>query len=373
MSIPEFILPDWLENCGSDTILQRMMDNLPPDIDKTEGGFPWDFTAPTALEIAELLQFHIPETLKIMYPMWAYGKWLDYHAMAVGIERKAAVSASGVVRVEGIEGTMIPDGFRFAVQTDGTVPAVEFSVTGDYYISEDGYADIEVIAVEPGINGNVAAGTVTVMSEPISGITDISNPERITGGTAEESDDSLRGRIEAEYQNSITYLGNDADYERWSKQAGAGDCIVVPAAEGPGTVKLILVDGNGQPANEKLVQDVYNYIVSPEDRSARLLPTACSKLICEPATTIKVHFTVTGLLYDETTGIEQIKSDFAAAVKSVYTSAKQSGILRYNDVRPILSDIAGVTDFKEFLMDGEMKNIKLNSEEYPETGILDFS
>lgn len=157
------------------------------------------------------------------------------------------------------------------------------------------------------------------------------------------------------------------------KQAGAGDCIVVSVAEGPGTVKLVLVDGNGQPANDKLVQDVYNYIVSPDDRSKRLLPTACSRLICEPATTVKVDFTITGFIYDETTSIEQIKEDFAKAVKAIYAEAKKEGILRYNDVRPIISDISGVEDFDTFLMNGDMKNLKLDSEEYPETGTLDFS
>lgn len=136
---------------------------------------------------------------------------------------------------------------------------------------------------------------------------------------------------------------------------------------------MVLVDRNGQPANENLVQDVYNYIVSPEDRSKRLLPTACVKLICGPATTVKVNYIITGILYDETTSIEQIRADFAAAVKAIYTSAKRQDVLRYNEVRPIISDIAGVTDFAEFLMNGEMKNIRLSREEYPDTGTLNFS
>ncbi len=147
---------------------------------------------------------------------------------------------------------------------------------------------------------------------------------------------------------------------------------MIPTAEGVGTVKLALVDGNGQPANEELVQEVYHYIVSPEDRSKRLLPTACAKLICVPATTVEINYTITGLLYDKTTSIEQIKTDFTLAIKGIYTLAKQQDILRYNDVRPIISDITGVTDFHEFFMNGEMQNIRLNREEYPETGILNF-
>ena len=147
---------------------------------------------------------------------------------------------------------------------------------------------------------------------------------------------------------------------------------MIPTAEGPGTVKLVLVDSNGQPANEELVQAVYNYIVSPLDRSVRRLPTACAKLLCSPASTITIDFTIMGLIYEETTSILQIKKDFAETAKQVYLLAKQQNILRYNDMRPILSDLTGVLDFDEFLMNGEMKNILLGKEEYPETGRLDF-
>ena len=59
-------------------------------------------------------------------------------------------------------------------------------------------------------------------------------------------------------------------------------------------------------------------------------------------------------------------------MKAIYASAKKQDILRYNDVRPVISGIVGVTDFNGFLMNGEMKNIELSREEYPETGTLDF-
>ena len=138
-------------------------------------------------------------------------------------------------------------------------------------------------------------------------------------------------------------------------------------------MKLVLVDGNGKPANAKLVQDVYNYIVSPSDRSARLLPTGTAELTCTAATTVAVNYVIAGLSYDETTGIEQIKADFTEAVRAVYAQAKTEGVLRYNDVRPLISAIAGVEDFETFTMNGKMQNITLKSEEYPDTGTLNFS
>jgi hypothetical protein len=55
-------------------------------------------------------------------------------------------------------------------------------------------------------------------------------------------------------------------------------------------------------------------------------------------------------------------------VRAVYAQAKTEGVLRYNDVRPLISAIAGVEDFETFTMNGKMQNITLKSEEYPDTG-----
>lgn len=381
MAQPEFIKPDFMENNSAEEIHERMMNNLPSDIDDMPGGFPYDFTMPAAEEKDEFINYHLVRALMIAFPQYAWDEWLDLHGQQVHIERHQPEKAYGNVKVSGTVGTEIATGTIFCTPATDTGPSIEYSSLEDAVIGEDGYVIIDVEAVESGTESNVGANTITLMAKPNKAVTEINNPERITGGTERESNDDYWDRIAAEYDNSMTYLGNDADYVRWAKQAGAGDCIVVSAAEGPGTVKLVLIDGNGQPANEKLVQDVYNYIVSENDRSKRLLPTACAKLICGPATTVKVNFTITGLVYDETTDIQKIKNDFAEAIKAVYAKAKTENVLRYNDVRPLItgiegsdnSGIAGVEDFDTFLMNGEMKNIRLSKEEYPETSTLDFS
>lgn len=370
---PEFIRPDFIENNSADEIHQRMMNNLPADIDNMPGGFPYDFTKPAALEKDEFINYHMVRALMIAFPQYAWDEWLDRHGQQVHLERHQPESASGKVKVTGKAGAVIAAGTVFCTPATDTGPSIEFISQEEVEIGEDGTILIHVSAVESGTGSNVAANTVVLMAKPDKNVTEVINLEPIRGGTERESNDDFYDRIAAEYDNSLTYLGNDSDYIRWAKEAGAGDCIVIPAAEGPGTVKLVLIDGNGQPANEELVQAVYSHIVSPEDRSKRLLPTACSKMLCGSAATVKVDYVIIGLLHDETTSIEQIEADFVLALKAIYTSAKQQDILRYNDVRPIISDIAGVLDFNEFFMNGDIKNIGLSKEEYPETGSLDFS
>ncbi len=184
-----FVAPDWLANQNAEAIHKRMMEMLPNDIDDTEGGFPWDFTKPTALEKAELLEFFLVETLKIMHPMWAYGRWLDYHAAVVGLERKDANKAAGILTVTGKTGTNIVAGSRFAVPSIGDNPAIVYETRRQYTIGSEGTVDIEIFAVEGGTKFNVSAGAISLMLIPIQGITTLTNAAAITGGTEEESDE----------------------------------------------------------------------------------------------------------------------------------------------------------------------------------------
>lgn len=329
------------------------------------------------LDVRIIAYYEIPKSivraLMIAFPEYAWDEWLDLHGRQVHLTRHEAEPAFGYVKITAAEGTEILSGTVFCTAATETGPSIEYATTEDAVVGGEGSALIPVSAVEAGTGSNVAANTVVLMMVPDKNVTEINNPEPIRGGTERETDDDFYDRIAAEYDNSMTYLGNDTDYKRWAKQAGAGDAIVISTWNGPGTVKLVLVDGNGKPANAKLVQDVYNYIVSPNDRSARLLPTGTAELTCAAATTVAVNYVIAGLSYDETTGIEQIKADFTEAVRAVYAQAKTEGVLRYNDVRPLISAIAGVEDFETFTMNGKMQNITLKSEEYPDTGTLNFS
>ncbi len=373
MAQPEFIQPDFMQGSTENEIHERMMANLPSDIDDMPGGFPYDYTMPAAIEKSEFINYHMARALMIAFPQYAWDDWLDLHGQQVHIARHEEEYATGYVDVTGSAGTLIAAGTVFCTPATDSSPALEYSADEDSIIGSDGVCKIAITAVQSGTVSNIAANTICIMAKPDKNIISVTNSEPVTGGTEREDNGDYYDRIAAEYENSMTYLGNDSDYVRWAKEAGAGDCIVVGAADGPGTVKLVLIDRNGQPANESLIKDVYDYIVSPDDRTARLLPTACAKLSCVAATTVKITYECTGLTLDGTTDLEQVKKDFKAAVALVYDKAKNDSLLRYNDVRPLLSEISGVKDFSTFTMNGSTVNIKLAQEEYPETGDMIFT
>lgn len=365
--IPEFILPDFIEGNDPDTIQERMMKELPEDIDNMPGGFPWDFTRPTANEKSELIQSNLVKTLMLMFPMWAWNEWLDYHAASAGIKRREAGYANGKLKIYGIEGTQIPAGSVFATPAAETEPSVEFKTEYPCEIGSAGTAEVEITAVEAGEKGNVAANTITLMLKPIKGIIRINNLTMVTGGTAEESDTILRERIQdANESDSTSFIGNDSDYVRWAKEVtGVGSVVVLPEWNGPGTVKMVVMDANGQPANDTIISRVSDHILSPEDRMGRKAPIGAVLTVTAPSAVL-VTYTCNAVLsngYTAVTAAEEFKKN----LQKYYDTAKKEGVLKYSRISSILSDTNGISDFTTLLVNGKEKNIIILQDEYPQT------
>ena len=80
MEAEELEIPGFLENSSEDEIHEKMLANLPDDIDKAEGGFPWDFTRPTAIELSELKEYVLMEVIKSLFPATCEESYLlDMH------------------------------------------------------------------------------------------------------------------------------------------------------------------------------------------------------------------------------------------------------------------------------------------------------
>ena len=80
----QFIIPDFIKNADVNKIHKRMRDNLPNDIDKSEGSDVWNLTYPTAYEHAYFAQFCILNALRLIWPEFSYGTYADYHGACRG-------------------------------------------------------------------------------------------------------------------------------------------------------------------------------------------------------------------------------------------------------------------------------------------------
>lgn len=364
----EFVLPEFLQTgTSAEEIHARMMDMLPDDIDKTEAGFPWDFTRPTAMIAAELLQFYLPEVIKLMFPQWSTGQYLDYLAAMAQTERKPANYATAVLKIIGEPGVTIGQGEVFATESANGVPSIEFATLESVEIGSAGKVEVTVQALTPGVDSNVNPGTIVLMSEPIKGITSVTNPKRASGGTAEESDDELRERIlEANAQMDVSYVGNNADYKRWAEEVpGIGTAIVVPEWNGPETVKIVCLDANGEAANQTLLTAVYNHIMAPDSPLDRLAPPNTILTVAAPEL-VNITYSFTPTLksgYE----LDAVVEDFKQKLESYYKTTAADGEVKYIQVHALLASVTGIDDFENLLMNGDTANIPIDADQYPYT------
>lgn len=374
MSLVEFELPDWLKGVSSREIQQKMLANMPDDIDKTEGGFAWDATYPTALEKAELLQYWLPLALKANFHMWAKGIWLDYHAEDCGLSRRPATYAYGDLTVEGIAGTVIPKDFVFSVPSENGVAAIDFITLEEHKIPEEGTITFRVQAVESGTNSNVANDSIQIMKNPIKGITRIFNPNNLTGGTIAETDDSLRQRIDDLFAGrGDSYVGNKADYERWAREVpGVGIAHCIPVYAGANTVKIVIMDANGEPANQEICKAVELHIFGTgRDDIKRLAPIGIVQYEVSPPTLSEINYSFDLKLKTNYTA-EVVKQNFRDALRDYYSDLLESDgkvePVVYVHVSAILSKISGVADFKHLRINRKIGNVIFGEDEFPYTG-----
>jgi uncharacterized phage protein gp47/JayE len=361
--------PVMLEEIDDEVIHARMMEALPGDIDKTEGGFAYDFTKPAALEKASMM-VDLNEAIQLFFPAWSYGVWLDQIASTVGLSRKAANPATGVLTIKGVEGTTIAAGFLFATPSTSANPNIEFEATETVVIGSSLYASVPVKCVEAGPVGNVPANSVTLMVSPIGGIATITNESAFTGGADEEDDDTLRERIqERDLDSEASFVGNISDYRRWAKEvSGVGDVIVMPEwmGKGTGTIKLIIMDSNGSPANQTILDAVYEYIMSPEDEDGRKAPVGA---ILTVATAQLVVISIGAeVLLEDGADVGTVTAAFKSAFEAYFAEAKTEGAVRYTRVGSILSMTEGIVDYASLTLNGASANIAIDKDEYPGTG-----
>lgn len=377
MAAEDFTPPEEFTKKDAQYFEDKMMAALPADIDRMPGGFPYDFTMPTALIAEELVQEDLMTIVQIIFPEYSYGTWLDLLAKQAGLSRRSAGKATGSLEIRGRAGTVIPQGSQFCtLAVDDAHPSVVFETDEAAMIPEGGTVTVPITCTEAGTEGNVSADTIITTFKYVSGITNVGNREATSGGVGIESDDELRERIAlANAARGLSFVGNDSDFIRWAKEVdGVGKVVVVSCSDGPGTVTLYLTDRNGAPASKAICDAAYEHIVSPSDRSMRLLVTGCCKLTILPAEMLGISYVCTGLKYDTSlTSIEEIAAAFKALMEPEYEEAKETGIIYYNQMRGHITEITGVIDFDTFLMNGSEENIPVGAKYYPETDACDFS
>lgn len=370
----KFVLPPFLEGQSVEEIHAKMMASLPPDIDRSEGGFPWDYTRPTANEKAEYVNYNLINTIRGIFAMHCDPFLLDYHADKWGMKRRAAVQSKAILQMTGDEGVEIPAGFVVSTAASYNRPSISFTTDEAVILGEEPVS-VTITAVDAGADGNVGAHTIVIVDSPIKGLATIDNAAPAFGGIDEESDDSLRERVvEYEQTQGISFVGSYIDYKRWALEVqGVGSVQVQGGENGDCTVKLILTGSDGNPASEDICQDVYDHIMRPDEPSQRLA-SVCDLLIVKPATPVPVKITAS-VEMDGTVLMNDLKEELRLRLESYYhTDAIDENEVKYTSIGTIIRQCGGVTDYDHATLkiNSDTKNIPIITGQIPMTTTADI-
>lgn len=344
----------------STVILNRMLGNVPSDVDKSEGSLIYDALSPASQEIAQS-EAQLDEVLNMVFAQnmaeFGYSAQLDLRCGEFGITRKSGTVATGQVTFTGTETTPIAIGE--VVQTPG---GLQYQTTTAGVITA-GIATVNVQAVDAGTIYNVPALTITQIPTAISGITGVSNPNPTTSGNDAETDAALLQRLLTQGQTPST-SGNTAHYIQWALQvAGIGMAQAFPLWNGPGTVKVMAIDSNMQPLTADLLTALSTYVEAQRPIGATVTYESASALPID----ISVNVT-----RDTAYTQAQIQASVITAITGYLKTVAQNkqNYVSYAVVGSLILATPGVTDYNTLTVNGGTINVVTGSEQVATMGAV---
>lgn len=331
----------------SDT-LDAMLSAMPESYQKTVGFPTYDLLAAAAIPMdgfaADLL-----ETAAKLDPSNLTGAELDsYIKSRSGLSRNPPTYASGLLRVTG-NGT-VQEGDLFE-----SAGGVQFTATASVEISDVG--NVPVRCTRPGAVGNLPAGSITMMPVQLAGIVSVSNSDTFTGGYDAESDQSYFDRYILRLQTPPT-SGNQYHYRSWALEVtGVGGVQIYPLGHGDNTVDVVLIDVDGQPADEELVERVQNHI----DPGSRGLGEGEAPIgaYCYVSAAAALELTLSLTVQtlpdaDQGAVSEAVKAAVAAYLKDI---AFVRDYVSYAQIAAAILGANGVQDFSDLTVNGSTANV----------------
>lgn len=226
-------------------LLESVLSNAPQGIDIRPGSIFYDAVSGPLLQIARLYT-DLEAVFDMVFLDSATGEYLDKKAAENGLDRRPATSCCYHVIFVGVTPQT---GERFFA--DGMYFALSQNSDGEYFL------EAEVAGTKA---NTIYAGSPAIPVNNISGLSSATFNEIMELGTDEESDEDLRTRIR-EKIGGPAENGNRQHYKTWCESVeGVGRARIVPLWNGPNTVKGIIVNALGTPADTTVIQRVQNYI-----------------------------------------------------------------------------------------------------------------
>lgn len=349
------------ENQTLEVIRQRMIDNIDEPVDKRQGSVVWDLLSPAAIEFA---QAYVALDLVLNFGLGLENiprEYLVLRCAAFGITPREALKATGQVTFAGTDGTVIPVGTRLS--TDDVEPI--YFVTTEEGTITGGTVTVDAEAETAGVRGNVATGKITLVVGDLSGVTSVTNNVPFDGGADEESDESLLQRYLDRVRRPAT-SGNANHYRQWALEvAGVGDAKVFPVWNGPGTVKVVLLDVDKTAPAQSIIDEVSAYIES-------MRPIGASVTVIG-ATEVPINVSATLTLATDKTLADAQNEFESLLIEYLKSLAFVDPIVRYSNIGRLLLDCSSVIDYTNLTVNGGTANVTIADDNVAVKGTVTFS
>jgi len=355
----------------ANTIYKEMVSTI-GDVNTGEHSLVYNADKPVSYELSYITMI-LDEVKKIMFAQSAYdngySEYLTKKCTDLGVDRKLAQSATGIIKVSGRENSKLPVGTMVS-----TPEGIVFATDTDLTIDSTGMGYVGIAAKEKGAKYNVEANTITLFPTKYSGIVSVTNEEKITNGYNEESDLDLLERYYFKLRTVAT-SGNSNHYKIWATEVtGVGKCKVFETTNEKGEhqegyVLVIITDSNKRAPTEELLSTCYDHIEEERPVNVKVHVLAATEITLNVNTTIyfdNSKYTLDSIKTNITNSITAYLKEkaFSETDKSTYVS--------YNKIGSIISDTEGIEDYDSLLINGGTSRIDIKNTEIPVLGSLEI-
>lgn len=343
----------------SETILSEMIESVDSKYDTSKGSWTYDILNSGAIKFAQYDE-SIDTMVERRFATTATGKDLQYAVADQGVEPKTSTKSTTTVTITGIAGSPVSKGEKVATDS------VNFIFTQDRIMPDSKTVDVPVECEKYGTVGNVPAGAIKYFPKTLAGLQTVTNKEEVTNGYDSEDDDSIKERFFKKVQTPAT-SGNPAQYELWAESLNSvGKAKCIRCWNGNGTVKVVIVDANMQPASDDIINEVKEYIES-------LRPACSGDLTVVSATGISININANVKLENDSTNIDTAKKSIEESMKA-YLSKTALGAdhVSYSKTGAIIQATDNIEEYSNLLINNDTSNIAIGQEEVAIVGVVDL-
>ena len=347
------------ENVDYEQIMTRMLDRIRsnhPDLDTREGSLIYTAIAPCAIELS-IMYTELDRVISEAFAETASLEYLEKRARERGLTQKLATNAI----MQGRFDVTVPVGTRFSLDKFNYV----------VIDSENSLLQCEV----PGSAPNTVLGTLTPI-DTITGLTSASIVSCSIPGEDDEEVESLRSR----YFNSLGISSYGFNIQQYKDVVNAMDGVsetkVFPAWNGGGTVKIVILDSNYRAPTSTLVSTVQEELDPTSDSGKGIGLAAIGHVVTVAAageTPINIECTFE---YLDTYTWDDVKENVYLALDEYFTQLatdwedSSTIVVRISQISSVLMGVLGIQDVSSITLNGDTKNISIESTSIPVRGTV---